>query len=153
MIQRGERWRHKNLRIGYVIFVLLSSFLSFAALAETGYDGWNTFTLEHYDVAGERSQGLYQNEGWQRHNNFGANFYGQYSPYQSMRGYVQGSANHSAYRGLHGGRLTSASLHYENGEHGLPFRLDVGDCFATQSRRTCAARAKGLPARSAAERG
>jgi hypothetical protein len=144
MIQRGERWRHKNLRIGYVIFVLLSSFLSFAALAETGYDGWNTFTLEHYDVAGERSQGLYQNEGWQRHNDFGANFYGQYSPYQSMRGYVQGSANHSAYRGLHGGRLTSASLHYENGELGLPFRLDVGDFFATQSRRTLQRGLKGF---------
>ncbi len=131
-------------RAGRVLVAMASLSVSLDVAAELGYDGWNTFTLEHYDVAGDRSSGLYQTEGWQRHNDFGANFYEQYSPYQSMRGYLQGSANNSAYRGPSGGRLTSASLHYENGELGLPFRVDVGDFFATQSRRTIQRGLKGV---------
>jgi len=118
-------------------------------LAAFEYQGQNTFTLEHYDVDGDLSRGIYPYEGWHRYDDLSLNFSGsglffENSPYETMRGYLQASSNHSEYRGQHASNLNSAAVHYENGEFSLPVRLDVGDFFASQSRRTLQRGLKGF---------
>jgi len=126
--------------------VVIDSKFAFAAFE---YQGQNTFTLEHYDVDGDLSRGIYPYEGWHRYDDLSLYFSDsgllyENSPYETMRGYVQASSNHSEYRGQHASNLNSAAMHYENGEFSLPIRLDVGDFFASQSRRTLQRGLKGI---------
>lgn len=124
------------------------SLATFAALscsfvqAELEYNGQNTLTLEHYDVKGEG--GLYTNEGLQKFDDFSLNFSYTHSAYQSARGYVQASSNHSDYRQPDRTIVHSASLNYQNGEASIPLRLDVGDFYASHSRRTLQQGLKGI---------
>jgi hypothetical protein len=106
------------------------------ARAELVYDGTNRLTLKYYYVDGDERNGLYQYQGWQGYDDLQLYFSDIYSPYRSLRGYLLATANQSDYRGDKRGKLSNASVSYETGESGIPYRLQVGDYFASQSRYT-----------------
>lgn len=130
------------IRIITIIGVLWLSLQN--SYAEFTYNGQNTLTLENYNVSGDQSNGLYSFDGWQSYNDLSVNFSDQYSAYRSMRGYLYTNTNHSQYRGDFGTRINNASITYENGESEMPYRLDAGDFFASQSRHTMQLGLKGV---------
>ena len=114
------------------------------AEAEFVYSGQNKLTLEYYDVKGDDQNGLYPFEGSQSFNDLSISFSDTYSVYRSMRGYILSSSNNSDYRGDDGTNVSNAAVTYENGESSVPYRLEVGDFFASQSRHTLQRGLKGL---------
>lgn len=112
--------------------------------ANTEFGGQNTFTLEYYDVRGDESKALYLEEGFQRFDDLSLYFSHWETPYSKWNGYLQASSNHSVYRRPEGGRLSSAALQFETGETAIPLRLEVGDFYAAQSRRTLQQSLKGV---------
>ncbi len=131
-------------RTALILSIIGLSIISQPALAAFTYSGQNKLTFEHYSVEGDESSGLYQNEGWQNSDDFSLNFSDHYSPYSNMRGYIIGSSNHSEYRGEKGETISNASVVYQTGESALPFRVEVGDYFANQSRHTLQRGIKGI---------
>ncbi len=142
MKTRSETSAHK--RAALILSMLALSAISQPTLAAFTYSGQNKLTFEHYSVEGDESGGLYQNEGWQNFDDFSLNFSDAYSPYSTMRGYIIGSSNHSEYRGEAGEKISNASVVYQTGESTLPFRIEVGDYFANQSRHTLQRGVKGI---------
>ena len=119
-------------------------FFSNSAEAEFTYSGQNRLTLEYYSVSGDEQNGLYPFEGLQSFDDLSINFSDNYSVYRSMRGYILANVNNSDYRGDYGTKISNAAVTYENGESATPYRLDVGDFFASQSRHTLQRGLKGL---------
>lgn len=126
------------------ITLLLSLTAISTAHAEFMYNGQNRLALEHYKVSGDAGNGLYQFENWQAYNDFSLYFSDDYSAYRSMRGYVLANTNHSDYRGDYGTKVSNAAFTYENGESDTPYRLEVGDYYASQSRHTLQRGLKGV---------
>ncbi len=142
MKTRSETSAHK--RAALIVSILALSAISQPTLAAFTYSGQNKLTFEHYSVEGDESSGLYPNEGWQNFDDFSLNFSDAYSPYSTMRGYIIGSSNHSEYRGEEGETISNASVVYQTGESAIPFRIEVGDYFANQSRHTLQRGIKGI---------
>ncbi len=131
-------------RLLTLTLIVLSSALPTLAFAELLYNGQNRLSFDYYNVTGDKSNGLYQFENGQAYNDFSLYFSDNYSAYRSMRGYVLANTNNSDYRGDYGTKVSNASFSYENGESNTPYRLEVGDYFASQSRRILQRGLKGL---------
>jgi len=124
----------------FITSVLLSNY----ANAEFTYSGQNRLTLENYNVRGDDKNSLYPYKGTQSFDDLSINFSDNYSVYRSMRGYMLVSANNSDYRGNYGTKVNNAAITYENGESTTPYRLDLGDFYASQSRHTLQRGLKGI---------
>ncbi|MCF6281275.1 MAG: hypothetical protein L3J28_03545 [Candidatus Polarisedimenticolaceae bacterium] len=131
-------------RAALILSIIGISVISQPALAAFIYSGQNKLTFEHYSVEGYESGGIYQFEGWQKFDDFSLNFSDTYSPYSTMRGYIIGSSSHSEYRGEESEKISNFSVVYQTGESALPFRLEVGDYYANQSRHTLQRGLKGI---------
>jgi len=130
--------------VNKLLFIVGTSLLSNSAYAEFIYNGQNKLTLEHYSVSGDNTNGLYQFEGLQAYDDLNINFSENYSNYHSIRGYLLVNTNKSDYRGEHGSKINNASMIFENGESNTPYRLEIGDYFASQSRHTLQRGLKGV---------
>jgi hypothetical protein len=122
----------------------LSCFNSHSAYASWQFSGANSLVYEFYDVDGEADRGLYADEGSQLYNDFYLNFSNSYSPYKNLRGYIQTSVSNSDYRQTRGTKVNAFSLNYETGEQAVPYRVEFGDFFASQSQRTIQRGLKGI---------
>ncbi|MCF6261437.1 MAG: hypothetical protein L3J98_14955 [Gammaproteobacteria bacterium] len=124
-----------------IVFMMI---MSQPLLAVFTYSGQNKLTFEHYRVEGDKSGGIYTHEGRQNSDDFSLNFSDAYSPYSTMRGYIIGSSNNSEYRGEKGENISNATVVYETGDSAIPYRLELGDYYANQSRHTLQRGLKGI---------
>jgi len=115
-----------------------------ALASEWEITGSNTARYEYYDIGGDEKSSPYQFDGDQYYDEFDLSFTRRYSAYEMFRGQVYGVANQSDYRfadnGLNAERV---SLFYENGEGGLPYRVEAGDFYSYLSYRTIQRSLKG----------
>ncbi len=108
--------------------------------------GSNTARASWYDAAGLASAGPYPFEGPMAFDEFNLYFDQRRSRYDLIRGEVSGVVNaddgyRSSFNGMVPERLNFTR---ENGEGGLPYRLEVGDYFAYYSYLTLQRSLKGV---------
>jgi hypothetical protein len=129
---------------------LLSSFIAGAegsALPEWNINGSNTLRADYYDVDGDASSAPWPHKGGQYYDEFDLNMWRRVSPWESQRIQLSGVANDSDYRSDHkGGVLERGSFFWEKGDAGVPFRLQAGDYYASQTPNTIQLGLKGLQA-------
>ncbi len=124
------------------------------AAAETGFTilpdwhlhGSNTARASWYDAAGLTSASPYPLKGYMGFDEFNLYFDRRQSRYNLTRGEISGVVNASdGYRSSHNGMVPERlNLTRENGEGGLPYRLEVGDYFAYYSYLTLQRSLKGV---------
>lgn len=139
------------LRAALMIGVFLLCHVSAVSGAIDGGSSW----WEAYDLSMQvganaayyRSKGpagSYRHQHDQYYSNFNFTFENNHNPYNLSRGYVSGVFNDSPYRADRNGLLVERmNLHQENGEYGLPWRLDLGDYHAFTTARTMQRPVKG----------
>lgn len=106
--------------------------------------GNNSARSEYYNTDGDVSGSPYAFEGSQAFNEFNLNFANKFSNYREFKGQVYGVFNDSDYRfpdtGLQAERI---NMLYEDGEGGVPYRLEGGDVYSYLSYRTMQRSIKG----------
>lgn len=115
-------------------------------LANLHYYGANTLRFSHYEASGDNALGPYPFQGPMLFDEF--NLYADHenSDYDRWRAEVSGVANvDDNYRALDNG-LVPERLNFtrENGDVGLPYRLEAGDYFAYYSYLTLQRSLKGV---------
>lgn len=107
--------------------------------------GQNALHLEQYDSFGDDSASPYSFTGVQAFDELNVMANRQFSAYNNLNIQAFGVANQSDYRSNDSGFiLERAKLNWENGDVGVPFRLEVGDFFAQQTYRTLQRSLKGV---------
>lgn len=127
-----------------LLALLLTPLAAIAQASEWQVNGSNTVRVEDYDISGNAAASPYQFEGDHYYDEFNINVTRRFSAFESFRGQLYGVANKSDYRfnddGLNAERV---SLFYENGEGGLPYRVEGGDFYSYLSYRTVQRSMKG----------
>ena len=113
-------------------------------LQDWAIDGYNTLRGDVYDIDGNKSASPFPNAGFHGYDEFGLNASRQYSPYERLNVNLQGVLTASDYRSINDGLvLERMQFLYENGESGVPYRLQAGDFYAGISYRTLQRTLKG----------
>ena len=98
---------------------------------------------DYYHIYGEETQ--YPFDRNQVYNEYHFGFDREFSPYESVRGSTSALLNGSKYRHEGNGWIfEDVRLHWEKGDAGVPFRLDLGDYAANLSQRTLEQSLKGF---------
>lgn len=102
-------------------------------------DGSNTLRYEVYDITGDESTSPFAFEGPQVYDELQMSFSRDMSPWETVRGDLQGLINFSDYR-LDKERVTLERFNvtWEKGDSPVPFRIEGGDYFGFFSVRTLA---------------
>lgn len=136
-----------KLRATLLAFTALS--LPASAMADDAFDGWdidgsNSLRWENYNLDGNRLSSPYMTGGSHYYNEFDINVSKSFSQYRRLRAQAFGVANNSDYRQTSDG-IVPERLHitYEDGETGIPLRVEAGDYFANISYRTLQRSLKG----------
>ncbi|GAB5413679.1 MAG: hypothetical protein Cons2KO_12820 [Congregibacter sp.] len=115
-----------------------------AAAQDWVISGSNSARSEYYNTEGDLSGTPYAFEGGQAFNEFNLNVANKLSGYREFKGQIFGLINDSDYRfpdtGFQAERI---NLLYENGESGVPYRIEGGDVYTYLSYRTVQRSLKG----------
>ena len=130
-----------------ILFVCLSTGTRADPLSDWNISGSNTLRAEYYDVDGDASSAPWPHTGGQYYDEVDLNMWRRVSPWESQRVQLSGLANDSDYRsGQKGGVLERGTFFWEKGDAGIPFRLQAGDYYASQSPNTIQLGLKGVQA-------
>jgi len=137
--------KFKRSRLALSVSIAITSF-SINSSADEGWyiSGQNRFTTEYYGSSGDAAGSPYRNEGSQYFNDISLSFSKRNSAFDRINGNFIATVNESEYRGNERGLIVnSASATWEKGDGAVPFRLQGGDFFASQSQRTLQRGLKG----------
>lgn len=138
------RWLKWGLTVCLVFFMLLVPAHA-DPFSDWNISGYNTIRGEYYDVDGDRNASPWPYTGGQFYNELDLYLHRRVSAWESLRFNLSGLVNASDYRSdENGGILERGGLFWEKGDSTLPFRLQLGDFYATQSPRTLQLGLKGF---------
>jgi hypothetical protein len=117
------------------------------SLPDWNISGSNTLRAEYYSVDGDATSAPWPHTGGQYYDEFDLNMSQQVSLWESQRIQLSGVANDSEYRSdQKSGVLERGTFFWEKGDADIPFRLQAGDYYASQSPNTIQLGLKGLQA-------